>query len=120
MIAVTFSVLAICCLVHELFDAVYSRVFVLIPAAVIILFLFSFPEGARDIRYLHELQIERETIIEEAVSNQKTVALIPRFVTKTDYPACPEEELSEDSSFWYNNLVAEYYGIEEVRSVPEI
>ena len=56
-------------------------------------------------------------IIENAKNAQETVAYIPRFVTNTDFTACPEEELSEDGSFWYNNLVANYYGIETVVAI---
>ena len=119
MIAVTFSVLAICCLVREMWIAADNSFLLLIPAVTAILFLFSFPKGFQDILYLNELQKDREMIIENAKNAEEKIAYIPRFVTSTDFTACPEEELSEDGSFWYNNLVANYYGIETVVAIPD-
>ena len=117
MIAVTFSVLAICCLIREIWNIKNNNFLLLVPIVAAFLFLFSFPKGFKDILYLNELQKDREMIIENAKNAQETVAYIPRFVTNTDFTACPEEELSEDGSFWYNNLVANYYGIETVVAI---
>lgn len=119
MIAVTFSVLAICCLIREMWIVADNNFLLLIPAVTAFLFLFSFPKGFQDILYLNELQKDREMIIENAKNAQEKIAYIPRFVTNTDFTACPEEELSEDGSFWYNNLVANYYGIEAVVAIPD-
>ena len=117
MIAVTFSVLAICCLIREIWNIKNNNFLLLVPIIAAFLFFFSFPKGFKDILYLNELQKDREMIIENAKNAQETVAYIPRFVTNTDFTACPEEELSEDGSFWYNNLVANYYGIETVVAI---
>ena len=45
--------------------------------------------------------------------------MLPAFKTFTGYSACPREELSEDSTDWYNDLVARYYHVSTVTALPE-
>ncbi len=114
MIAVSFTILANLCLMSELWEKPKGRLTALLPAAAAVFFLISFPKGAADVFYLNRLQTEREEIIAAAVSEGTLDVTIPRFVTDTDYTACPEEDLSTDSSYWYNDVVARYYHLNTV------
>ena len=119
MIAVTFTILAILCLLSELLNLSANRFLYLLPAASLILFLWSFPSGAKDISLLHRQQVERELFFADAIAENRMDVSLPAFKTFTDYSACPREELSEDSTDWYNDLIARYYHVSSVTAMPE-
>lgn len=120
MIAVSFLILADVILLSQMLRTRIGICTVVIPVMAILLFFCSFPKGAKDIYYLYEMQRQRESIIGTAMASGEREVTIPRFVTETDYPACPEEELSTDSSDWYNDLVARYYGLLSVTAEPDV
>ena len=119
MIAVSFLTLADVILLSNVLQTRIGVAAAVIPLAAVILFGCKFPQGAKDIYDLHEMQIRREEIIREAKRTGEADVTLPRFVTQTDYPACPEEELSIDSKDWYNDVVARYYGVASVKAEEE-
>ena len=114
MIAVSFTILADSCLLSKLLERKQLRFLFVVPVTVSIAFCILFPRGTKDVIYLYNLQKERKDIIEETIDHNIYDVILPRFVTLTDYTACPEEELSDDSSYWYNELLARYYGVNSI------
>ena len=119
MIAVSFTILANSCLLAEVWKEKLSKAMIIIPISVSIVFCVSFINGFKDIVLLNRLQHEREYIIEQSIEKEEFDVLLPRFVTETDYSACPEEELSQDRQYWYNDLIARYYGLNSVTCMTE-
>ena len=114
MIAVSFTILANCTLLSAVCKEKLSKAIILFLLPACTVFCVTFVKGCKDIVLLNHLQGVRETIIFESIENKQLDVVLPRFVTETDYSACPEEELSEDSQYWYNDLIARYYGLNTV------
>ena len=83
-------------------------------ALVSVLFLFSFLRGSGDIFSLFLQGRERETAVRAARESGQQEVTLKRFVTTTGYAEVSYEELEEEPEFWYNDLLAKYYGLERV------
>ena len=84
-------------------------------ALVSVLFAFAFLRGTGDIVSLSLQGREREAAVRAArESGQQELTLRP-YVTGTGWAEISYEELREEPDFWYNELLARYYGLERVR-----
>ena len=83
-------------------------------ALVSVLFVFSFLRGSGDVFSLFLQGREREAAIRAARESGQQEVTLKRFVTTTGYAEVSYEELEEAPDFWYNDLLAKYYGIERV------
>ena len=109
-VIVTFLVLSCTLLANEI------RIKPLIPviaATTFAVFVWKFYGGTADIIELHRQSQLRDREISQAVDSP---VYIERYKTKTKYSAIYIEELSEDECFWYNDLVAKYYGVESIKA----
>lgn len=106
-----FLILAILILLSNL-DA--DRAKFLIPAAVLamlLVFVPRFVQGTEDICSLNRQAQQRSALAE---ANHGIDVEIPPYSGNTMYVATYDEELSEDSGNWYNDLVARFYGFNSV------
>jgi hypothetical protein len=84
-------------------------------ALVSVLFAFAFLRGTGDVFSLFLQGREREAAVRAArESGQQELTLKP-YVTATGWAEISYEELEEEPGFWYNELLARHYGLEQVR-----
>ena len=118
-IVISFTVIACLILLQKLWDNGEKKPIVCGLAVIAVLFLFSFVLGAGDILSLYMQSAERKQTAINAVSDGETDINLKPYASSTMYPAAFYEELDEDSTFWYNEFIAEYYGLNTVTAETE-
>ena len=90
------------------------------PAAALlcVLFAFSFLRGTGDVLSLYLQSRDRTAAICEARDNDRRELRLRPYVTSTGYAEISYEELEESPEFWYNELLAKYYGFDKVYGEP--
>ncbi len=86
------------------------------PAAALlcVLFAFSFLRGTGDVLSLYLQSRERTAAVCEARENGRRELRLRPYVTSTGYAEISYEELEESPEFWYNELLAKYYGFDKI------
>lgn len=111
-----YTTLACLLLLKELIE--HSNKIILIAAmiCITIFFGYKFASGTADIVSLAMQASRREATIENALNTGKREVTLAPYASRTLYTAVIEEELSEDPEFWYNDLVAKYYGLGKIKA----
>ena len=109
-----FTVLACLILLAELNDGEDRTLKAALAAALTVVFLFDFASGAGDILSLFLQGRSRASQIRAAHENGETVITLREYAVSTKYGEVADEGLQEDPDYWYNNLLAVYYGFDRV------
>ncbi len=110
----TFTVLACLLLLAELDGKDEEKIKALLAAALTVVFLFQFAIGAGDILSVFLQGRARSAQIRTALANGETEITLREYVINTKYGEIADEGMREEPDYWYNNLLAVYYGFDRV------
>ena len=106
-------------LLDKLYNTQNLKPVLTLAAAMFVLFSYRFIYGVYDISKLCYQSVVREKIIEEAKTSGNLNVVIHEYTTGTAYSEISYEELEESPDWWYNELLARYYGLESVTGIVE-
>ena len=89
-----------------------------LAGVLLAVFLFSFASGAGDILSVFMQSRERAAVVRAAQTSGERSVTLREYAVTTKYGPLVDEDLREDPDYWYNDLLAHYYGFDEVRGVP--
>lgn len=119
MIIVSFLILAILVLAQDIARTSLRYTLLVPAAALLVAFSLSFFGGIKDIVFLHTQEKERLEIIAQSKTSGVSEVFLPKYTANTMYSVTYDEELSENCEYWYNGLIAKYYGLKSVTALPE-